>query len=279
MRAIAKSVSSTAETACPRAPRAAPLRLRDTPTPPQGCVGRSRLAPPRGDARGRRRSQAGRERPAHWALPALPRAGSAGAAARRMLALRSGIPVSSKKTCAKVGDAFADRVFRRQRKTQRRWDLLVAGLHDHSGAGVERRRRPLCGGPDQLGHIDPGPWGVEPQKDCCPWASTSSRWRCRTRALPLDDRVELVVQGLGPARRHDRRNSAEKIRRPPSDSARRCRLLRLQATSRVLPGDRDDVAEGRPRARVFENEPIWMTCCGSIAYREGGPEPSQVRSA
>src|SRR4029077_780730 len=58
-------------------------------------------------------------------------------AARRMLALCSGRPVSSKQTRAKAATPSRMTSLDGNAKQSRRCDLVAPGLHDHSGPGVK----------------------------------------------------------------------------------------------------------------------------------------------
>src|SRR5207237_7997671 len=66
-----------------------------------------------------------------------------------MLALRSGMPVSSKQTRARAATPSWMTSFDGSAKQRRRWDLLVAGLHDHSGPGLKAIPA-LAAGPTSL---------------------------------------------------------------------------------------------------------------------------------
>src|SRR6516165_1957954 len=75
-----------------------------------------------------------------WGALLLSQAMSLGqseAAVRRILALRSGMPISSKQTRAKAATPARMMSFDGSAKQSRRCDLLAAALHDHSGPGLK----------------------------------------------------------------------------------------------------------------------------------------------
>src|SRR5215469_13806249 len=70
-------------------------------------------------------------------------------AVRRILALCSGMPVSSKQTRAKAATPSRMTSFDGSAKQSRRCDLLAAALHDHSGPGLKTTPA-LAAGPTSL---------------------------------------------------------------------------------------------------------------------------------